>query len=411
MATNNTTTTTTPTTPKSPTRPDKKSMADYTVPGAPPPRRNVLIVPAHHIFAAILTKRLLNFGGVPPFQCYRFGPIAPPDMAGGVYVRGSTIEAATIDKVLKQANIHIVVRLLLRNSSDLDSQVSKESDIYNENIRDTNALLQALTRHSNVGAKNAHGSNRPNRPTIKIKTILVSGMRSSIIGDVLGNTILAAEALWLGRAIRQNWDSMVVRSAVSESPWDCSTFIEFCYGIWDSGLHPHDLSEALALMIDRMTDEEETFPTVFRSTVWELKNKNQGLQNGPTNEELTTMKKYGLVLNDTYEDDEEGGGEEEDGDWGKVEQEGKGGKEGSDGKDGKEGKEGKEGGGENAAFIAATQRMLGDWQPQYRKRQVLEDLSRFGFKGPPRPAWLVKLRNNTFSNNDGIEAVHYGNTD
>jgi len=379
-------------------RSGRKTMENYSVDGDHPAHRNVLIVPAHHMFAAILTKTLLRSGGALPFQCYRFGPKAPLDNAGGIYVRGGTTEKQTIDKILVKANIHIVVHLLLRNSGSLESQDIDESDVYNENVRDTNALLEALTRRSKTSKS-------------KIKTILVSGVRSSIIDDVLGNTLRAAEALWLGKAIRQEWNSVILRSACSESPWDCGAFITFCYNIWDLGLHPYDLADALTIMVKHMTDDEEVYPKILRSTIWELKNRNQGLKNGPSTRERTVMEKYGFLLSEVYDSDvEEVGGKKE-----------KSTKKSRDGFSdvAVESKIGRstcaiEGGRDNDnvnEFIEAKKNMLGNWQPQYGKRQVLEDLSTFGYKGPPKPEWLIQMGSNTFSNNDGISVVHYGNYD
>ena len=322
------------------------------------PRRNILIVPAHHLFAAILTKNLLN-SGYQYNEIYRFGPQAPDDVAGGIYVRGSTTENNAIDRVLKDAKINIVIHILLRNSEPLESENMTENEVYVENVRDTNALLQALARWQK---NNAH---------LPIKPICVSGARSQIVDDILGNTILAAETLWFGRALRHEWQTLVIRAATSVSPWD-TAFIEFCFGVWDLGLHPQDLSDALVLIVDQLTNGLES-PLILRSKPLELENVNQGIEN-ITQAEKMLMQKYGFELEGKYEETEERDNE------------------------GKEEKKGD-------VMATARQALIGNWKPQYHKRQVLQDLSTFGYKGPPKPNWLIKKSSNTFSNNDGISAV------
>jgi len=357
--------------------------------GEPPARRQCLIIPAHHMFAAILTKTLLSYGGIPPMQCYRFGPVAPTDCAGGTYVRGSTTDKNAIDSVLKNAKIDIVIHLLLRNAEALISENQTENEVYDENVRDTNALLQALTRRQ-----------RQHDP---IKTILVSGIRLKHVDDILGNTISAAEALWFGRAVRQEWQSVVVRAAFSDSPWDCA-FVEWCYGIWDLGIHPHDLADAIAGIVDKLTNKVGiTYPLILRGKALEIQNVNQGVKN-ITQSEKVIMQKYGLELEGKYEEDDnhedqvqvqvQEAQEQDNGD-------------SSGSRCNYEGKEGKK----EDEIVEARRVLLGQWKPQYRKREVLADLQKYGYKGPPEPSWLIKKISNTFSNSDGVTAVHFGNFD
>ena len=375
-----------------PSRP--KTLADFETPGDGPPSRNVLIHPADHMFCAILTKALLSSGGIPPFVVYRFGPEPPKDAAGGTYVRGSTTEMKTLDRLFKQVKIDLCIHLLLRNSELLDSGHQSEAEVYDVNVRDTNALLQALTR------KQKRHSDQT------VTTILVSGTRCHQVDDVLGNTILAAEALWFGRAIRQQWQSVVVRAAFSDTPWECP-FIEWGFNIWDLGLNPLDLSDVICIMANNMTSDDGISnggcPELFRGTALEITNVNQGIHQ-PTNAELVLMEKYGLELMGEYDDEVEERGEDVD--------------------------EGKKGAAavedpnaqcmqedsvvvveekEEDELVVARRQLIGRWSPQYRKRQLLEDLKTYGFQGPPLPSWLVKKTFNAFSNNDGVTAVHLGN--
>jgi len=396
-----------------PSRP--KTLADFETPGDGPPSRNVLIHPADHMFCAILTKALLSSGGIPPFVVYRFGPEPPKDAAGGTYVRGSTTEMETLDRLFKKVKIDLCIHLLLRNSELLDSGHQSEAEVYDVNVRDTNALLQALTRKQKKHSDQT------------VTTILVSGTRCHQVDDVLGNTILAAEALWFGRAVRQQWQSVVVRAAFSDTPWECP-FIEWGFNIWDLGLHPNDLADAICIMAHNMTSDDGTSnggcPELFRGTAIEITNVNLKLQ--PTNAELVLMEKYGLELMGEYDDVEEEAVKEEE-------------EEANDGDDERTGSESKKGGGEvdegkrGAAvedpyaqflqeesvivveekeedeLVVARRQLIGRWKPQYRKRQLLEDLKTYGFQGPPLPSWLVKKTFHAFSNNDGVTAVHGGN--
>ncbi len=383
----------------------------------PPSRlspRNVLVTPAHTLFCAILTKTLRDWGG--PFTVYRYGPTAPTDSAGGVYIRGALTEARLLDKALREADIHVVVHVLNRDSSGLESGSMSEADAFDENVRGTNSLLEALTRYrpppppvsSAASPEAAAAATAAAGPPVR--AVLVSGDRCHVVDDVLGNTIVAAEALWLGRAMRQGWDTVVLRTPFSEPPYpsvhSTRSFIDWCFGIWDeAGFHCDDLARAVATIVDTLTGKLATTtrhscPARFRSEALELRNDAKGARGWhsgrpPTTAEDKVAQKYGLLLEYAVDEAEEEAAE-------------------AAAEEAAEAAEGKSrmmeteaGAAADAAFELSVDvsAVLHNWSAEYGRRQVLGDLSRYGHGGPPLPSWLKQTRQTCFANNDGITAM------
>ena len=335
------------------------------------PTRNVLITSGHTTFAAMLTNTLRNsFGGARPFSVYRYAVHEFLDAAGGTFVRGSLTDRKALRSVIQRAQIHLVVHILERDQDTLDRGALTEDQVFETNVACTNALLQMVGDQSSI------------------RMIMVTSDLCTRPASAIGNTCLAAEALWFGKAMRSQWESVVVRTSYAEPPWG-RPFVQWGFELWDGGMHPSDLVRCLAILADQMTNS--VCPVFFRSHPLVLKSSVAPISN-PTAKERTVAKKFGFIVGRGR------GGE------GKETTAAAGRGQGRD-----------DGGGkvmleeEEEEEEEARRMLLREWVLEYDRRALLEDFSKFGHQGPPLPAWLRSTKSNMFSNNDGISAMHLGN--
>ncbi len=334
------------------------------------PTRNVLITSGQSVFAAMLTNKLRNsFGGQRPFNVYRFAAEEFVDAAGGMFVRGSLTDRKAVRSVLQQAQIDLVVHILERDEDKIDRGALTENEVFECNVACTSALIQVLgeqTRHRTIQA------------------IMVTSDLCGRPGSIIGNSCLAAEALWIGKAIRSEWDSVVVRTSYAEPSWG-RPFVQWGFEVWDGGIHPSDLVRCLAILADQITNS--VCPIFFRSHPLVLKNSVAPIPN-PTARERAMAKKYGFILG--------------------VQGQGSEGKGAADTitrvPDASKGQ------GDDEEGLEARSKLLREWVLEYDRRALLEDFYNFGHQGPPLPAWLRSTKSNMYSNNDGIAALHLGNS-
>lgn len=278
-------------------------------------------------------------------------------------MRGNLTDAKAMGKILQAADIHLVIHILERDEDKLEQNIMTENDVFEYNVACTNSLLQALGKQKRV-----------------VRAIMVTSNDSSDPASILGNSCAAAESIWIGKALRCKWNSVILRIPYSEPPWGRS-FVDWAYKIWDGGLHIHDVAKCVTTLADQMTNG--FYPEYFRGEPLVLKNSTMPISN-PTQKQRSTAMKYGLNMEQT-----------------------------SDVRSSAEAKMDVVCTTGQKDFMedrnVARSSLLRGWTLEYGREEILQDLHIFGYQGPPLPSWLVSTKCNLFSNNDGISALHLGN--
>ena len=132
-------------------------------------------------------------------------------------MRGRLTDRKELRSVLRLASIHLVIHILEREEDKLERNEVTEDDVFSNNVECTNSLLQVLGEMQHDICVIMLTSDLTNRPE-----------------SVIGNSCRAAEAIFVGKAIRCDWRSVIVRTSYAEPPWG-KPFVQWGYELWDGG--------------------------------------------------------------------------------------------------------------------------------------------------------------------------------
>jgi nucleoside-diphosphate-sugar epimerase len=338
--------------------------------------RGVLLVGGAGSLGAAITARLKNVS-TRKYVPFRFDVDVPNDVAGGVFIHGSTLDAGSIAYACETSNAPVVVHLAGWNQSHFDCREKSRTDFFKLNIQGTFVLLSTLCKLS-----------------VK-KFLYISSTSVLDPSSVSGWACLTCETMVRHFAASKRMKVVILRLAPCTPPYITNNYSRWCQEFWRDGVLLDDASDCVICALEYLFDDDVEYdhctplrPVTVASSIgcslktlrdWDMAMKQRGATTGRTTNASNTLHDTATeFFIDAYGDD--------------LLEVAK----------------------RNMIDITApplyrdntlAMKMLNWSGPMYSKLDMLRSLRTYGSDGPPLPHWKETQRGSSIFTDDGVEVL------